>query len=73
MKTGCCGLTATSLLYLPPDLIQHLLSADGEDVVAPSCLSMGYGVNPVTVVHDLNTWRETQRSLQFLAIQDPDA
>ena len=55
--------------YIPPDLIEHLLSAES-DVVAPSCL-LGTDGAPFPL-YDRNTWKETDESLKYLADQDAD-
>ena len=55
--------------YVPPDLIQHLLSAEG-DIVVPSCLYKAPdGSFPI---YDRNTWQETNSSLAYLANKKPD-
>lgn len=55
--------------FVPPDLIQHLLSADA-DVIAPSCMYIDG--NGKTKVYDRNTWRESNHSLEFLKAQKAD-
>jgi hypothetical protein len=59
----------SDVAYVPPDLIQHLLSANA-DVVAPSCLyRRAQGIHKV---YDRNTWRETDKSRAFLKEQAPE-
>lgn len=50
--------------YLPPDIIEQLLSAKKE-VVAPACMYMK-GSSAEADVYDKNTWQDTERSKQFL-------
>ena len=55
--------------WIPPDLLQHLISA-GREVVAPSCLyRTASGDLPI---YDRNTWQETPESLAFLEQQRPE-
>lgn len=58
----------SDVAYVPPDLIQHLLSAKG-DVVVPSCMYKNeFGAS---MVYDKNTWRETSESIAYLKDQPP--
>ncbi|KAK6183780.1 hypothetical protein SNE40_006382 [Patella caerulea] len=50
----------SDISFLPPDIIQHLLSSD-KDIVVPSCV---YQDNNNKRVYDKNTWRETELSMK---------
>lgn len=55
--------------FVPQDLIQHLLSAKS-DITVPSC--MYRESSGKVLVYDRNTWRETNRSLEFQRIKPRD-
>ena len=50
------------LAYYPPDMIQQMISVQ-KHIVAPSCIYLKS--NKKIDVYDRNTWKETERSLEF--------
>ncbi|XP_076453070.1 uncharacterized protein LOC143288454 [Babylonia areolata] len=51
----------SDISFLPPDIVQKLLSAE-KDIVVPVCIYMDNGKKRV---FDKNTWRETKGSLSY--------
>lgn len=59
--------------YFPPNVIQHLLSAE-QPVVAPTCLKASEKEGKILryTIYDKNSWRETNESLEYLSSQPED-
>jgi len=55
--------------YIPPDLIEQLISAK-QEIVTPAC--MYRKKDGTSDVYDKNTWRETEESLNFLRVRPKD-